>query len=382
MLWLTLAVMTCLAALAAYWPLLRPKARRPEPSQTAFYWAQLAEIERDVERGQLPATEANAARAEVGRRLITLGDRVEPGHVDPRLRRAAAIAIVLLIPVVVVAAYAVLGRPDLPDAPLSSRQVDAAAPDKVEAAVAHVEEEITASPGNAKAWSALAPVYLRLGRYNDAITAYRQVLRINGEGGTLRADLGEAEMAAAGGIVTAEARTDFDRALADSPRLPMARFYLGLAAEQSGDAAKAIEAYQSLLGELNDHPRWLEIARTRLAALRAEAPTAPTAPAAVALTAPEGDVLASPSEVTQSTNEPDKGQQDAMIRGMVERLATRLATSGGGAGEWQRLIRAYTVLHETDKAKDALASARKALAGDAEAGQQLDALARELGIGG
>jgi cytochrome c-type biogenesis protein CcmH len=76
------------------------------------------------------------------------------------------------------------------------------------------------------------------------------------------------------------------------------------------------------------------------------------------------------------------GQQDAMIRGMVERLATRLATSGGDADEWRRLIRAYTVLHEPDKAKEALASARKALAGDAEAGQQLDALARELGIGG
>ena len=71
-----------------------------------------------------------------------------------------------------------------------------------------------------------------------------------------------------------------------------------------------------------------------------------------------------------------------MIRGMVDRLAMRLATSGGDAGEWQRLIRAYAVLHETDKAKDALASARKALAGDAAAGQQLDALARELGIGG
>jgi hypothetical protein len=40
------------------------------------------------------------------------------------------------------------------------------------------------------------------------------------------------------------------------------------------------------------------------------------------------------------------------------------------------------VLHEADKAKDALASARKALAGDAAASQQLDALARELGIGG
>jgi hypothetical protein len=40
------------------------------------------------------------------------------------------------------------------------------------------------------------------------------------------------------------------------------------------------------------------------------------------------------------------------------------------------------VLHETEKAKDALASARRALAGDAAAAQQLDGLAHELGIGG
>ena len=75
-------------------------------------------------------------------------------------------------------------------------------------------------------------------------------------------------------------------------------------------------------------------------------------------------------------------QQQAMIQGMVQRLAARLAQQGGDAGEWQRLIRAYSVLHETDKAKDALTAARKALAGDAAGGRDLDALANELGIGG
>jgi len=67
---------------------------------------------------------------------------------------------------------------------------------------------------------------------------------------------------------------------------------------------------------------------------------------------------------------------------MVERLATRLAQSGGDASQWQRLIRAYAVMHEADKAREALAAARKALAGDQSAGPGLDALARELGIGG
>jgi cytochrome c-type biogenesis protein CcmH len=72
--------------------------------------------------------------------------------------------------------------------------------------------------------------------------------------------------------------------------------------------------------------------------------------------------------------------QQEMVRGMVERLATRLAQSGGGAEEWQRLIRAYSVLHETDKAKAALGAARTALAKDGPATAQLAALAHDLGL--
>jgi cytochrome c-type biogenesis protein CcmH len=178
-------------------------------------------------------------------------------------------------------------------------------------------------------------------------------------------------MAAAGGIVTAEARADFDRALADSPGLPMARFYLALAAEQGGDTAKAIEAYQSLLGELGDHPQWLEVDKARLAALKGETPPSPTAAAAVA--------QATPVEDAPTAGGPDKGQQD-MIRAMVARLADRLADKGGDADEWMRLIRSYVVLQEPEKAVAALASARKALMADASAAAKLDDLARELGL--
>ena len=70
-----------------------------------------------------------------------------------------------------------------------------------------------------------------------------------------------------------------------------------------------------------------------------------------------------------------------MIEGMVSKLATRLASTGGGVDEWSRLIRAYTVLHEADKAEAALASARKALAPDPNAVASLDALAHDLGLG-
>jgi cytochrome c-type biogenesis protein CcmH len=67
---------------------------------------------------------------------------------------------------------------------------------------------------------------------------------------------------------------------------------------------------------------------------------------------------------------------------MVEGLAARLAQNGNDAQGWLRLIRAYGVLHETDKARQAMTEARKAMAGDAAAGRDLDALAREFGLGG
>jgi cytochrome c-type biogenesis protein CcmH len=207
---------------------------------------------------------------------------------------------------------------------------------------------------------------MHIGRFDDAVAAYGEILRLDGESAERRAAYGEALVGAAGGVVTADARAAFDKALAEQPGLPAARYYLGLAAEQDGDKPKAIAIYQGLLSETPADAPWAAALEARLAAVKGEsAPPAP-APAAVASAAPAAT---------------DDAQQ-AMIRGMVERLATRLAQRGGDANEWGRLIRSYAVLHEPDKASEALAAARKALAGDATAGPGLDALARELGIEG
>ncbi|MGA2493591.1 MAG: c-type cytochrome biogenesis protein CcmI [Roseiarcus sp.] len=372
MFWVVLAGMTGLAALAAVWPLIRGARRSASvPADAAFYKAQLGEIERDVARGFLPADEAAGARVEAARRLIATSAATADGAVAdaPGLRRGWAIAIVVAAPVVALALYADLGRPDLPDSPLAQRKVDTRSMSGVEAALAHVEQQLAANPDNGPGWSLVAPVYMKLGRFDDAVEAFKQALRLNGENAAVRADYGEALVGAAGGIVTADARAAFDKALAEQPGLPSARFYLGLAAEQDGDLQKAIAIYRALLGDAPPRAPWTPALQARLAALTGGG----AAPA-------QSD--AAPAQSDAAPAQDDAAQQDAMIRGMVDRLATRLATSGGGADEWQRLIRAYTVLHETDKAKDALASARKALAGDAQAEQQLDELARELGIGG
>ena len=360
MVWLVLAGMAACAVLAALWPLLRPAPNAkadPAANEAVFYKAQLEEIRRDVERGLLPQGEAEGARAEAARRLIAAAS--SPAEATPLARRArfaAAVLIAVGLPAVAFSLYARLGQPMLPDEPLASRKVAPETNGGIEAAVAAVEARLTAKPDDGKGWAVIAPVYMRLERYSDAAHAYAEALRLLGEEPLRRAAYGEALVAVAGGVVTDDAREAFDRALAEQSGQPQARYYLALAAEQDGKKADAIRDYQALLADSPPDAPWRSVVNAHLAAL-----TGAPAPTTDAAAIPEA--------------------QRPMIEGMVSKLATRLASNGGGVDEWSRLIRAYTVLHEADKAKAALVDAHKALASDAGAVASLDALARDLGLG-
>ena len=365
MIWFILAGMAAFAALAAVWPVLRgsPAAASADAASNdaAFYKAQLDEIQRDVERGQLPQSEAAAARAEAARRLIAARPDPSRAAVSPRMRNrlAAAVLIAAGVPAIAFPLYLRLGEPQTPDAPLASRAPAAHAAGDVEAAVAAVEAHLMARPDDGKGWAVLAPVYMRIERYEDAAHAYSEALRLLGGDPARRAAYGEALVAVAGGVVTDKARQAFVKAEADEPGLPQARFYLALAAEQDGKTAEAVKAYESLVRDAPPDAAWLTAVKARLASLRGEPPPQTAA--------------AAPSLATDP--------QKAMIEGMVSRLANRLASNGGSLDEWSRLIRAYTVLHEAGKARAALADARKALAPDPTAVASLVALARDLGLG-
>ena len=364
MLWVAFALMTGAAILCALWPLSRGRsAPQGQARAIAFHKAQLAEIDRDVERGQLPPGEAAGARAEAARRLIAASDAANatPGAGGARSRRRAAVVIIfLVVPAVTLGLYSRFGSPNLPDQPLLARAADFANTGDLGAALAKIEAHLIADPNDGRGFAVVAPVYMHLSRFDEAAKAYETALRLQGEDARMRADYGEALTAAAGGIVTAQARAAFEQALAKQSDLSKARYYIGLAAEQDGDKPKAIALYRKLLDDAPASARWRAIVRERLVALGAP-PAAAGEAAAIAALDPEA--------------------QQAAIRGMVENLAARLAQNGGDAQDWLRLIRAYCVLHDTDKARDAMARARKALAGNETAARDLDALAQEFGLG-
>ncbi len=344
-LWLVLVLMTAAATVAVLWPLARRTPLR-RGSDIAVYRDQLDEIQRDRSTGLIGDAEAEAARVEVSRRLIAAADAEEterPAEETATLRhrRVTAIAGLVLLPVGAFALYLTLGSPDLPGEPLAAHVQTATEARNVQDMVAKVEDHVARNPNDGKAWEVLAPVYMRIGRYDDAVRAWSNVISLNGSNAEREADFGEAMVAAANGVVTADAKAAFDRALKIDPQDVMARFYTGMAADQDGRRADADKIWNDLIAGAPPNAPWIEVVRHALA--RNAPPAAATAPAAAAQSAPP----------------------DHEVNAMVERLAERLKKDGSDVQGWLELVRSYRVLNQNDKMGAAIADARKALASDA-----------------
>lgn len=378
--WILFAVMTGAAVLAVLVPLSRRKpteAASAAEGERLFYEDQIAEIERDHARGLITAEEMRAAKAEAARRLIRAAsvERDPKDAVDePALRRRRAASAIALssVPLLALAVYGAYGSPHLPAQPLSARLEQTIDPRNLDIAeaVARIESHLAADPDDGRGWDVLGPVYMRQGRFRDAAEAYVNALRLLGEDPTRLANLGEALVNAEAGVIKAQAREAFERALALDENHPKARFYLAQALEQDGDTDAARAAYEEIARRSPANAPWMGLVNERLVAVGGE-PLAPREnPFAGAPGSEAGAALAALPEADRL----------AAIGGMVEGLASRLKEEGGTADEWVRLLRSYAVLGARDKAQDALADARMALAGDAQALSALDAAAAEMGL--
>ncbi len=284
-LWFLFALMTAAAIFAVLWPLSRRRADRGG-SDIAVYRDQLDEIARDRSAGLIGEAEAEAAKVEVSRRLLGAAEAAAAvksmSDTSPVWRRrSTALAALVLLPVGAVTLYLMLGSPQMPGAPLAARVTAIDEQRSVEKMIAQVEAHVAAAPNDGRAWAVLAPVYMRLGRYDDAVKALRNVLRLNGSTAAHEADLGEALVFAANGVVTPEAKTQFDRAFALDGQDVMARFYLGMAADQAGKRAEAEGIWRDLLAKAPPGAPWVPMVRQTLerTAQGGAAPAAAGAPA-------------------------------------------------------------------------------------------------------
>ncbi|MER8595402.1 c-type cytochrome biogenesis protein CcmI [Mesorhizobium sp. M0323] len=371
--WVIAALLTLGASLAVLLPLAggSKNASAAGDHDLEVYRDQLAELDRDMARGLIRPMEAEEARAEIARRILRLSNA---GHADEtatqpsRSTRLVATAAVLLVPLVSWGLYGQLGSPDLPSQPLSERLAKNPADSSVDELIARAEAHLAANPSDGRGWDVLAPVYLRMQRYADAVTAYRNAIRLDGDSAARQAGLGEAIANAAGGIVSAEAQAAFEAALKLDPANPKAAFYLAMGMAQEGRIAEATAAWQKMLAALPQGSPWRGAVEQALAESAARS---------VASEAPAKGPSAEDIDAASSMSPQDR---QAMISTMVAGLDERLRQNPRDEEGWMQLVRSYAVLGKTDQARDALNRGIAVFGADSDQARKFTAFAASLGV--
>jgi cytochrome c-type biogenesis protein CcmH len=247
--WILAAVLTLAALLFLFLPLFGVRAPRiPVSSEdmqarVSVYRSQLAELEADRDAGTISEEQFNTARIDLQRSLLETSERQATSTHAERggrsLRWPAAVASVLVVPVLAVLIYQEFGSGEPGLNPQAHAAQQAAGPQMeggIEAAVMALSARLEADPNDPQGWALLGRSFMFLDQPRAAAGAYAQALRHGGDQDpdilvTYADLLGSID----GGDLNARALPFVNRALEIEPDHTNALWLAGLAAFRASD---------------------------------------------------------------------------------------------------------------------------------------------------
>lgn len=381
-------------------------AANDTPPDMQVYRDQLREIDRDLARGVIAAEEAERTRVEVKRRALE-ADRTHQQTGDSALRapRTLTLAAAGLTFAVLVGLsfglYRQLGAPGYADLPLQTRiaasdtmragrmgQTAAEArldgqlpkPDvsaEAEQLIAQLREVVAGRPGDTEGLALLAHYEAQIGNFQAAYAAQQKLIALKGDAvqaGDL-AELADLMILATNGYVSPEAEAVLHRILEMERQNGTARYYLGLLYAQTDRPDIAYRIWRGLLTDSLPGAPWVPVITSELpvlaemAGIRHSPPQTP----AVQAPGPSAEDIAAAADMSEA-------DRAAMIRGMVDGLAERLATEGGPPEDWARLITSLAALGDTARAEAIFAESLQVFAASPPALSTLNAAAARAGL--
>jgi len=303
------------------------------------------------------------------------------GGISPANRAILIAAFVLLAAAV---GYAIW-RDSADSAPATPAET-VASPD---GQLAALEARVKAEPNSAEAWTALGAARFDMEDYPGAAAAYEKAVALSPDSAGLWSALGEVRVySSKRDPLPADALAAFEKAIALDAKDPRARYFMAVKKDVAGDHKGAIEDWFALLADTPQGAPWeadlrrtieqvgqihkIDVA-TRLMNTQARPLKPEEMPvAARAIPGPTRSDMEAASQLP-------KGQQDAMIEGMVSGLEAKLKANPRDVDRWIMLMRSRMTLGETSKAAQAL---KDGIASNPEAAGRLKAQAQLLGVPG
>lgn len=308
-----------------------------------------------------------------------------------RIWLGLGVAAVVTVPAI--ALYAFIGRPDL--ATVESRmgatakgQVsqDTTPGSSMADMIAQLQDKVRQNPKDAEGWQTLGWAFMHIRQPKDAAQAYTRAVSLAPDNADYRSALVEATIQSGSGKISEETVAELRRVTTANPSDARARFYLALYKDQQGDHRGAITDWITLLKSAPAGAPWApevrrvveQVAKEQKLDVSQQLPAGPEATAGVT---PDAGPGPSANQVAAAQQMSD-GDRNAMIRGMVDRLAAQLKQNPHDAQGWLRLIRARMVLGQKDEALAAYRAAHNVFAKEPAQLTALESEARDLGVAG
>ncbi len=403
--WIVIGVLAFVVAALLAWTLVKGRTGQESPAayDLQVYRDQLKEVEKDLARRVINAEDAERTKAEISRRILAADAQVQAGSDNGGQPESLGRALAVIVGAVLVAGsigvYWTLGAPGYGDLGLKQRiemakkshdtrpgqeEVEAQMPSgspfgepsaEYVALVEKLREAVADSPDDLKGNILLARNEAALGNFRAGYEAQRKVLEIKGDSATAQdyVDYADMMILATGGYVSPEAETALLAAMSKDPRNGSARYYLGLMLAQNGRPDRAFATWNSLMDEGPADAPWIEPIRAQIEEMAMRAGVRYELPAAAPARGPSAADM-------QAANDMTAEDRQEMIRNMVSQLAERLATEGGTPDEWARLISAYGVMGETERAQTIWQEAQQVFKDRPEALDTIRAGAQAAGL--
>lgn len=271
--------------------------------------------------------------------------------------------------------------------PQSGSAAESSQPD-VLSMISGLEAKLKANPNDADGWRMLGWAFFESGKYAEAATAYARATQLAPAKSDYWSSLGEALVLAGPGEVTADAKGAFEKAIAIDPKDPRSRYFLAVGKDMAGNHKGAIEDWLALLADTPSGAPWEADVRRLITQVAAKEKIDVTSRLAAIGPAPSASrdsvataAIPGPSpEQMRSASQLPKGQQDAMVRSMVDGLEAKLKSNPKNENGWIMLMRSRVQLGEITKANSAFETAKAAFLSDPNSIKRLTEAAGELGI--
>ena len=369
--WIISLLMCAAGIMLVLWPLgRRVTDQSADRDGLDLYRAQLTDVEARIAAKQGNAETLKEERTEIARRILK-ADRASSGDAgrssSVRVSRTiASIITIVAVPALTFTLYAMQGSPDVSDKPLALVQSQTLANQSVDQLVKRAEDHLANNPDDPKGWQVLARVYERMNRPSDRARALRNLIRLTGAKPDLLADLGEAIAVSDQNVISERSKGLFQQALQKDPLHRKARFYFALSLEQEGKFEEAKSIWTELAKLNPENAEWQKMIKSRIQ---------------IAVKNGASEPVRGPTKAdVKAASNMSADERKTMIEGMVENLAARLEDEPQDFAGWQRLINAYAVLKQPDKAIESLKKAELYFSAKPEVLAKLAALRQQLSL--